>query len=178
MHETAWSRYGREHGLRCLYGSADLVYCQLILLSACSQVTALELMSWRALLQLQPEAVLMLARASVHTNTIVRVEKLRYEGSQQSFPQRRTWRIHRDVRLGAGHERCRMQEVLRMCGDDVSLHNGYQLLERLLQHVTGLPAGQYVLVHRAGTATVLCFQALAEPLQIEEVCTHTFDSTH
>jgi len=70
-----------------------------------------------------------------------------------------------------------MQEVLRMCGDDISLHHGHQLLERLLQHITALPVGQYVLVHRAGTATALCFQALAEPLQIEEVCVHTLDAT-
>ena len=58
----------------------DLVHCQPILLGACPQMTALELMSWRALLQLQPEAVLMVARASVHDSTIVRVEQLRCGG--------------------------------------------------------------------------------------------------
>ena len=51
------------------------------LLCACLQVTATELMSWRALLQLQPEAVLMLARASVHDHTILRIEQLRYGAS-------------------------------------------------------------------------------------------------
>ncbi len=55
--------------------------CQPMLQCACPQMTALELMSWRALLQLQPEAVLMVARASVHDSTIVRVEQLRCGGS-------------------------------------------------------------------------------------------------
>ena len=60
-----------------------------------------------------------------------------------------------------------------MCGDGVSLHYGYQLSERLLQYVTALPLGQYLLVHRAGSAMVLCYQALPEPLQIAEVCIRT-----
>ena len=120
----------------------------------------------------------MLARASVLDNTVVRVEQLRYGGSQLLFLgwRRLAHGLLAEARMEAGHIRCRMQEVLRMCGDDVSLHHGYQVLERLLQHVTALPVGQYVLVHRAGTAAVLCYQALAEPLQIEEVCTHTLDA--
>ena len=61
-----------------------------------------------------------------------------------------------------------------MCGDEISLHHGYQVAERLLQYATALPVGQYVLVHRAGSTMVLCFQALAEPLQIEEVRMYTF----
>jgi hypothetical protein len=42
-----------------------------------AQMTAMELSSWRALLHLQPEAVLMLARATVLDNTFLRVEQLR-----------------------------------------------------------------------------------------------------
>ena len=56
-----------------------------------------------------------------------------------------------------------------MCSDDIRPQYGYQLLEQLLQFLTALPVGQYLLVHRAGSSSMLCYQALAEPLQTEQV---------
>ena len=59
--------------------------------------------------------------------------------------------------------------MLEMCSDDIRPQYGYQLLEQLLQFLTALPVGQYLLVHRAGSASLLCYQALAEQLQNEQV---------
>ncbi len=56
-----------------------------------------------------------------------------------------------------------------MCSDDIRPQYGYQLLEQVMQFLTALPVGQYLLVHRAGSASVLCYQALAEQLQNEQV---------